>query len=85
MHDTPEYAVPISYYRIRMIVCDMKNRVCRLRLCEKCPSITVLKQFLFSRFEEYGPDDVVEFSQWVTTDRTDLVSQSLKVSELFTC
>lgn len=65
---------------IKMVICS-DNRKCMLRLCEQCPDITVLKTFLEQKFEEYDPDDIIEYSQWVSTDRMDLVRQVSKLSD----
>ncbi|GBM57091.1 hypothetical protein AVEN_261430-1 [Araneus ventricosus] len=49
--------------------------------CVKCPSKDNLVQFLQSKFEDYDEEDIIEYSQWVSTDRTKMIQCSSSVSE----
>ncbi|GBO38985.1 hypothetical protein AVEN_92945-1 [Araneus ventricosus] len=59
------------------IVCEGEGRECMPRHCDKCPSKDNLVQFLQSKFEE----DIVEYSQWVLTDQTEMIRCLSSVSE----
>ena len=68
-------ADPTDYkYLLSLMVCDMKNRSCMLRSCSKCPGVEPLKEHIETLFESAGldGDDMIKFSQWVSTDRTEL-------------
>ena len=67
---------PTDYkYFLSLIVCDMANRSCMLRSCSQCPGVEPLKEHIETLFESAGldGDDTIKFSQWVSTDRTELV------------
>lgn len=63
------------------MVCEGATRECMLRHCDKCPSKDNLVHFLQSTFEEYDDEDVIEYSQWVSTDRTEMIRCSSSVIE----
>ena len=55
------FAIPgVTDYKV---VCDIENRDSMLHLCENCPLIDVLKNFLTTKFEEIDDNDV-KFKQW---------------------
>ena len=57
------------------IVCDINNKECMVHRCPNCPeSNTLLQDFLFHATGDFDDDDVIEFSQWTTTDRSNLYS-----------
>lgn len=66
---------------IKFLVCDPENSNCMLRHCDKCPSNTSLIEFLEEKFDDFDPDDEIEYSQWVTTDRAELVKHSTTVAD----
>ncbi|GBN16623.1 hypothetical protein AVEN_110555-1 [Araneus ventricosus] len=72
-----EYKQLMSY-----IVCEGAGRECMLRHCDKCPSKDNLVQFLQAKFEDYDDEDIVEYNQWVSTDRTEMIRCSTSVGEL---
>ncbi|GBM96843.1 hypothetical protein AVEN_94036-1 [Araneus ventricosus] len=72
-----EYKQLMSY-----IVCEGVGRECMLRHCDKCPSKDNLVQFLQAKFEDYDDEDIVEYNQWVSTDRTEMIRCSTSVGEL---
>ncbi|GBL84422.1 hypothetical protein AVEN_66656-1 [Araneus ventricosus] len=71
-----EYKQLMSY-----IVCEGAGRECMLRHCDKCPSKDNLVQFLQAKFEGYDDKDIVEYNQWVSTDRTEMIRCSTSVGE----
>ncbi|KAG1681434.1 hypothetical protein GQR58_011827 [Nymphon striatum] len=52
------------------------------RSCDACPGTEALKEFLEELFNEneMDDDDNVEYKQWMHTDRTQLVTVSVKVN-----
>ncbi|GBN71476.1 hypothetical protein AVEN_173498-1 [Araneus ventricosus] len=64
------------------IVCEGAGRECMLRHCDKCPSKDNLVQFLQAKFEDHDDEDIVEYNQWVSTDRTEMIRCSTSVGEL---
>jgi len=50
-----------------------------LQRCQKCAHFEVVKEILSAKFED--KEEEVMFKQWVTTDRTELTTQYLPVSE----
>ncbi|GBM39738.1 hypothetical protein AVEN_208641-1 [Araneus ventricosus] len=72
-----EYKQLMSY-----IVCEGAGRECMLRHYDKCPSKDNLVQFLQAKFEDYDDEDIVEYNQWVSTDRTEMIRCSTAVGEL---
>ncbi|GBM94862.1 hypothetical protein AVEN_141441-1, partial [Araneus ventricosus] len=71
-----EYKQLMSY-----IVCEGAGRECMLRHCDKCPPKDNLVQFLQAKFEDYDDEDIVEYNQWVSTDRTEMIRCSTSVGE----
>jgi hypothetical protein len=68
---------PTDYkYLLSLMVCDIEKWNCMLRSCENCPGVELVKDHVEMLFEtaELYKDDTVKFSQWVSTDRTELVS-----------
>lgn len=63
------------------IVCEKASRECMLRHCDKCPSKDNLVQFLQSKFEDHDDEDLVEYIQWVSTDRTEMIRCFSSVEE----
>ena len=58
-----------------LIVCDINNKECMVHRCPNYPeSNTPLQDFLFHTIQDFDDDDdddhddVIEFSQWTTTD-----------------
>ncbi|GBM26788.1 hypothetical protein AVEN_34768-1, partial [Araneus ventricosus] len=64
------------------IVCEGAGRECILRHCDKCPSKDNLVQFLQAKFDDYDDEDIVEYNQWVSTDRDEMIRCSTSVDEL---
>lgn len=53
-----------------------------LQRCDKCPGISSLQDVLNAKFDD--KDDDIEFKQWISVDRTQLVVQHLSVNEYIT-
>ena len=64
---------------LEMTVCDVTNIDCMLQRCSECPGYEPLINFLNEKFED--KNDEIIFKQWVSVDRTELVTQILSVSE----
>ena len=65
----------------KLMLCEDASRECFLRHCNKCPPTVNLSNFLKSKFEDCDDSDTIEFSLWVSTDRTQLVKCSLAVDD----
>nr|XP_039263360.1 uncharacterized protein LOC120339324 [Styela clava] len=63
---------------IKMTVCSLSNRQCMLGQCDKCPKESNLVEWLKERLQ---CQEEVRFKQWVNTDRTDLIDNTLNVEE----
>ena len=61
---------------MKYIVCDTSRRDCMIHRCPNCPkSLKPLEEFLYDTLEEFEDAEVIEFSQWTTTDRSTLTTQ----------
>ena len=70
-----------EYYKnlICLAVCDVSNKECMLQRCDNCPGIEEIQTVLQEKFEDLNEE--IRFKQWVSVDRTELVSQQLLISE----
>ena len=65
-----------------LIVCDINNKECIVHRCPNCPELnTLLQDFLFHTFGDFDDDDVIEFSQWTTTNWLNLTHHTETVNE----
>lgn len=75
------------------IVCSSDNRSCMLGLCQKCNNIETIVQLITTKVkrvwaDELNPEDceflssTVEYCEWVSTDRDELITRTCKVTEL---
>ena len=66
-----------------LCVCSVNNRNCMFHLCEHCPQRDNLSNTLNQHFEanDYDGNDVISYKQWVSTDRTTLITNQTTVSE----
>ncbi|XP_047129865.1 uncharacterized protein LOC124809907 [Hydra vulgaris] len=82
----------MSYHEIiEMIVCSRKSKVCMIHRCNSCPGIQAAQNFLQQYLtqnddpeEQYDSDEneqSVDFKQWATTDRTELLTINLPLNE----
>lgn len=82
--------VTISYRDIiAALVCNEESRMCMLRLCSKCPTVRQIVEHLEqiivrdeNHVEEDFMDEMIEYNQWKSTDRTELVTQVCSRGEL---
>ena len=55
---------------------------CMAHRCPNCPeSNTLLQDFLLHAIRDFDDNDVIEFSQWTTTDRSNLTHHTETVNE----
>ena len=66
---------------MKMIVCDTEQLECMVHCCENCPGFQALQIFLQNKFTELNIDDDVSYSQWESTDRTSLRTNTLTVDK----
>ncbi|KAK2727329.1 hypothetical protein QYM36_007982 [Artemia franciscana] len=65
---------------IKMLVCYVDNSECMLRHCDNRPSDDALIEYLTAKLsEDYDLEEEITISQWVNTDRTEMVQQSISV------
>ena len=64
-----------------LIVCDINNKECMVHRCTSFPeSNTLLQDFFFHTIGNCD-DDVIGFSQWTTTDQSNLTHHTKTVNE----
>lgn len=75
----------ISHYRdcISHIICSEPTPNCYLLKCEDCPGLDKFREYLKNAFLEndYDDDELLSFSQWVSTDRCNLQSYTQPLNE----
>ena len=64
---------------LKMAVCDDHNKDCLLQRCSLCPGYDSVKTKSLEKFEDLNEE--ISYKQWVSVDRTELISQSLSISE----
>ena len=64
---------------IIMIVCDSESKMCILHRFPSCPGSNNLQSFLESHFSDL--DYEVTFQQWQSSNRMDLIQQTLEVKD----
>ena len=67
-----------SNYRqmMKLCVCDVDKNDCMMGHCDNGPDLSVLKSFLRNELLKIiNPDETIQFSQWVSTDRSQLVKE----------
>lgn len=68
-------SIPEKCLLMEKLVCDIKNSVCMLRRCDKCPGKKHLINHLKSIISE--SKDVIKFRQWECTDCNILLEKEL--------
>ena len=64
------------------IVCDVNSKECMVHRCSNCPDSNIsLKDYLLSFIGDFDADDVIEFSQWTTTDRSNLIHRTETIDD----
>jgi hypothetical protein len=67
---------------IKMLVCNVEDSDCMLRHCDKCPSNDALIEHLTEKLsEDYDLEEEIILSQWVNTDRAEMVKQLISVED----
>ena len=57
------------------LVCDINSKECMILGCPNCPENTEMLELKFYEFiGDYDDETVIEFSQWISTDRANLIS-----------
>ena len=76
-------ALNVTYQELfPLIVCDINNKECMVHRCLNSPESNILLQdFLFHTIGDFDDDDVIEFSQWTATDRSNLTHHTETVNE----
>ena len=74
-----------------MLVCNRDSKQCMVHRCKSCPPMRNLEEYLLQQFETQNDNEeedednieeqIIQFQQWTTVDRAELVSQSLPVSD----
>ena len=72
--------LPHNYRQlIEMCASDVDNYDCIMWHCDACPDKSILKSFLRNELlKTINPDDTVQFPQWLSTDRSQLVEKESK-------
>ena len=67
---------------IEMCVCNIENYNCMMGHCDSCPNPLVLKSFLRNELlQTIDPDEAIRFTQWISTDRSQLVDEELEFED----
>lgn len=66
---------------MKYLMCEESCREYHLRHCHKCPSKDNLIEFFQLKFENYDKEQTIEYKQWVSTDRTEMIQCSSTVDE----
>ncbi|XP_065669753.1 uncharacterized protein LOC136088824 [Hydra vulgaris] len=70
----------MNYINLLFVICKTKHAC--LHRCTQCPKNTSkLEEKLFERIGQFEEEDTIEFNQWVTTDRSDLVIQLVSIPD----
>ena len=64
---------------IKILICGDERRDCLLLKCDQCPKQDYLTTLLLSKFED--EHDTITFKEWVSVDRTQLITRQLPVHE----
>ena len=64
---------------IIMIVCESESKMCMLHCFSSCPGSNILRSFLETHFSYF--DYEITFQQWQSTNRMDLIQQTLEVED----
>ena len=70
-----------------MIVCNRDSKECMVHRCNKCPGTEKAYKFIQNILNGDVEDDLdfdITFMQWVTTDRSNLITQTLSADD-FLC
>ena len=67
-------------------VCDMNSRNCMLHVCENCPGLHGVRNFITNCFNEnnINTDKEIPYMQWISRDRTTMNKLTSSVDEYIT-
>lgn len=68
------------YDAMALMVCKDPNSKCYFSECTNCPGITKVKEILVESFGRSEIDEIT-FKQWVSTDRTNLLTITISIDE----
>ena len=74
-----------SNYRqiMKLCLCDFDKYGCMMGHCDNCPDLSVLKSFLRNELLKIiDPDETIQFSQWISTDWSQLVKEGSEFDDL---
>ena len=63
------------------VVCSLENRDCMLHHCEHCPGPEGVEAAIATYFKDNDPEELIEYKQWIHTDRDTLETQQLSTEE----
>ena len=63
--------LPTYHHWLAKIMCNPPHPRCYLGECDACPEVEMLKEELFTHFDEIDIEQIV-YKQWVSTDRSTL-------------
>ena len=64
------------------LVCDINSKECMIHRCPNCPENTeMLESKLYELIGDYDDETVIEFNQWTSTDRANLISRRENVPQ----
>ena len=66
---------------IQKVVCDVHSNECMIHRCENCPGSEALRIFMKEELCHFEQDEEFHFSQWRSTDRTALITQTCSIEE----
>ena len=66
---------------MQKIVCDTDNMECMVQDCEQCPGFNNLQTYLEGKFSAFEFYNDITYSQWDSTDSTELRNYTTSVEE----
>lgn len=63
------------------IVCDPLSNECMVHRCSNCPGSDALRSFLKDKLSDFDEDDELQFNQWESTDRPQMITQTVCISD----
>ena len=66
---------------IEKIVCDSSSNECMVHRCANCPGSDEVKRFIVEELHDFDDEDEFVFNQWESTDRPQMITQSMYKDE----
>ena len=66
---------------VSLVVCDINNKECMVHRCKNCPGTAPLKTKLETILKEELNKEEVQFKQWTTVDRAELLNRIESVDD----